>query len=111
MQLKGQITDIIYKNEVNGYTICVVQNEECETTVVGYLPFIEVHDTLVMQGRFVVHQDYGEQFKVDTFEKILPETTDGLINYLGSGIIAGVGKATAKKIVKGSEEGWTRRDM
>ena len=43
-------------------------------------------------GKMVVHQDYGEQFKIDTFEKVMPETTEGLINYLGSGLIKGIGK-------------------
>ena len=47
-----------------------------------------------------MHRDYGEQFKIETFEKIMPKTVDGLIKYLGSGIIKGVGPATAKRIVK-----------
>ena len=47
----------------------------------------------------VVHQEYGEQFKIDAFEKIMPQTLEALISYLGSGAIKGVGPATAKKIV------------
>lgn len=47
-----------------------------------------------------MHRDYGEQFKIETFEKIMPKTADGLINYLASGIIKGIGPATAKRIVK-----------
>ena len=48
----------------------------------------------------VVHQDYGEQFKIDTFEKLMPETTKALEKYLSSGTIKGIGPATAKKIIK-----------
>lgn len=99
MELKGQITDIIFQSEINSYTICVITNENGETTAVGYLPFINEGDTLILQGKYVTHQDYGEQFKIETFEKIMPETLDGLINYLGSGLIKGIGKTTAKKIV------------
>ena len=99
MELKGQITDIIYQNEINGYTICELENEQGEITAVGYLPFINSGDTVILQGKYVMHQEYGQQFKIDTFEKVMPETLDGLINYLGSGLIKGVGKATAKKIV------------
>jgi len=99
MELKGQITDIIFQNEINGYTICVVENNEGDTTAVGYLPFINAGDTVILYGKYVTHQEYGEQFKIDTFEKTIPETTEGLINYLGSGLIKGIGKATAKKIV------------
>ena len=63
------------------------------------MPFINAGDTLILHGKYVTHHEYGEQFKIDTFEKIMPETLDGLINYLGSGLIKGIGKTTAKKIV------------
>ena len=51
-------------------------------------------------GKMVVHQDYGEQFKIDTFEKIMPETVEALEKYLASGNIKGIGPATAKKIIE-----------
>lgn len=47
----------------------------------------------------VVHQEYGEQFKIDTFEKLMPETTFALEKYLSSGTIKGIGPVTAKKII------------
>lgn len=47
----------------------------------------------------VVHQEYGEQFKIDSFEKIMPETTDAFEKYLASGTIKGIGPATARKII------------
>ena len=53
-----------------------------------------------LTGKMVVHQEYGEQFKIETFEKILPETTDALEKYLASGTIKGIGPATARKIIK-----------
>jgi exodeoxyribonuclease V alpha subunit len=48
----------------------------------------------------VVHQDYGEQFKIDTFEKLMPENSKALEKYLSSGTIKGIGPATAKKIIE-----------
>ncbi|MBO5397928.1 MAG: AAA family ATPase [Clostridia bacterium] len=48
----------------------------------------------------VVHQEYGEQFKIDSFEKIMPETTDAFEKYLASGTIKGIGPATARKIIE-----------
>jgi exodeoxyribonuclease V alpha subunit len=48
----------------------------------------------------VVHQDYGEQFKIDTFEKLMPENSKALEKYLASGTIKGIGPATAKKIIE-----------
>ena len=66
MELKGEVTDIIYQNEVNSYTIAVFETDEEETTIVGYLPFIKSGDTLNVKGRFVEHKDYGRQFKEET---------------------------------------------
>ena len=68
MEITGEITSIIYRNEVNSYTIAEFETDEELTTVVGYLPFIIVGDTLKLVGMFVEHLEYGIQFKVDTFE-------------------------------------------
>ena len=100
-EIEGQINEIIFQNETNGYTVCEFYTENLgEITVVGYLPFIIKGDSLKLTGTMVVHKEYGEQFKVETFEKIMPTTINGLINYLSGGIISGVGPATAKRIVK-----------
>ncbi len=99
MELKGEVEDIIYKNEINSYTIAVFQTEEEETTIVGYLPFINPGDTLKVIGKFVEHKEYGVQFKVDTFEKLMPQTLGALEKYLANGNIKGIGPATAKKII------------
>lgn len=56
-------------------------------------------DCLKLIGKMVVHQEYGEQFKIDSFEKIMPETTVAFEKYLSSGTIKGIGPATAKKII------------
>lgn len=99
MEIKGEVTEIIYKNEVNGYCIAAFETEEEVTTIVGYLPFVNKNDTLEVIGKFVEHQEYGRQFKVETFKKIMPETLDSLERYLANGMIKGIGPATAKKIV------------
>lgn len=100
MELKGQIVDIIYQNEINSYMIATFEMEEEITTIVGYLPFINNGDTLKVIGKYVEHKEYGLQFKVDTFEKIMPETTESLEKYLANGNIKGIGPATARKIVE-----------
>ncbi len=99
MEIKGEVAEIIYKNEVNGYCIAVFETEEESTTIVGYLPFVNKNDTLEVTGKFVEHQEYGRQFKVETFKKVMPETLDSLERYLANGLIKGIGPATAKKIV------------
>lgn len=99
MEITGEVKDIIYQNEINSYTVAEFETQKEEIVIVGYLPFINVGDTLKLMGKIVTHQDYGEQFKVDTFEKIMPQTLGSLERYLSNGTIKGVGPATAKKIV------------
>lgn len=100
MELIGEIVDIIYQNEVNSYTIANLETETEVFTVVGYLPFVNIGDNLKLFGKFVTHQEYGRQFKIETFEKIIPQTLDALERYLASGNIKGIGPATARKIIK-----------
>ena len=99
MEIKGEIVDIIYQNEINSYTIAVFDTDEEETTVVGYLPFVKRGETLKLEGDFVEHKDYGRQFKIKTFERIMPETLGAIEKYLSGGNIKGIGEVTAKRIV------------
>ena len=99
MELSGQLTEIIYQNEVNSYLIGILENEEDTITIVGYMPFLVEGDYIKVIGNFVTHKEYGKQFKVETFEKVMPKTLDSLERYLSNGTIKGIGPATAKKIV------------
>lgn len=105
MELTGEILGIIYQNEINSYTIAEIYANELEKieTIVGYLPFIAEGDEVKVIGKIVEHKEYGEQFKVDTFEKLMPQTLEALERYLGNGTIKGVGPATAKRIVEAFE--------
>ena len=99
--LTGEVKEIIYVNEGNGYTIADFEVDSGnETTIVGYLPFINVGSSLKVVGTFVMHKDYGRQFKVDTFEVIVPQNLTQLEKYIGNGLISGIGPATAKRIIK-----------
>lgn len=99
MEVTGEILGIIYKNDVNGYTIAEFETEDENTTIVGYLPFVNEGDSLKLFGKFVEHKEYGRQFKVDTFEKLMPQTLGALERYLANGNIKGIGEALAKRIV------------
>ena len=99
MELVGEVGDIIYYNETNSYMIAEFETEEEQTTMVGYLPFIASGDNLKIIGNFVEHKKYGRQFKVETFEKLMPQTVGALEKYLANGNIKGVGPALAKRIV------------
>ena len=85
--------------ESEEYVKDIIDNLDEELTIVGYLPFINIGDTLKAMGKFVEHQEYGLQFKVDTFEKMMPKTTKALERYLANCGIKGIGTATARNIL------------
>ena len=82
VEIEGQIEEIIYQNEINSYTVAEFETNEEAITIVGYLPFINKGDTLKLIGKYVEHPDYGTQFKIDTFEKLIPKTCDAISKYL-----------------------------
>jgi len=99
LEIQGVLEDIIYQNEVNSYLIGVLDSGKEDITIVGYLPFVASGDTLKLTGKYVEHKEYGIQFKVDTFEKLMPQSAAALEKYLASGNIKGIGPTTAKKII------------
>ncbi len=99
MELVGEVEDIIYYNETNSYMIAEFDTEDEQNIIVGYLPFVSIGDNIKVIGNFVEHKKYGRQFKVETFEKLMPQTIGALEKYLANGNIKGVGEALAKRIV------------
>lgn len=98
-QIEGIVEDIIFCNKDNWYTVCDIRSGRRLITIVGYMPGLAVGETITVSGSWVVHQDYGKQLKVETYERMLPTTTDSILKYLSSGIIKGIGEITAKKII------------
>lgn len=97
--LEGEIYEIIYQNEDNGYTVCEIETNKSLVTVCGHMPFIAPGEQVVLTGKWVNHPDYGEQFSVTSLERALPKKVSAILSYLASGIISGVRESTAKKIV------------
>ena len=118
MQIKGYVEKIIYTNSDNGHTILDVSltsdeikrlQGECpdyaddideEMVCVGTLHLINAGEYVVFNGDFTIHQTYGLQFKVTSYEESRPEDMDSIERYLGSGAIKGVGPALAARIVR-----------
>ncbi|NTV89267.1 MAG: ATP-dependent RecD-like DNA helicase, partial [Clostridiales bacterium] len=100
ISIEGMVEDIIYANEITGYTVCDVRCENDMVTAVGYMPLLNPGESVRLSGKWVNHPDYGDQFKVDYYEKVLPQTVEALEKYLASGVIKGIGPATAVKIVE-----------
>ena len=93
------IEGVVFRNDENGYTVFEIAVDNQLETAVGSMPPIGEGERLRLGGKWVTHNTYGRQFKVDTCEKLQPDSKDGILRYLASGIIKGVGPATAKKIV------------
>ncbi len=104
MELTANVDTIIYRNEQNGYTVIELDDED-ETTAVGIMPDINVGEKVKLIGVFKPHSTYGMQLSVSTYEKSMPENIAGILNYLSSGSVKGIGPATASTLVKefGSE--------
>ncbi len=100
--ISGTLQKITFKNEENHYTIArlkILKSRET-ITVVGHLAGIAEGEMLKLTGKWVTHTKYGDQFKVERFDVTLPATVSGIKRYLGSGIIHGIGKSMARRIVE-----------
>ena len=99
-ELNGLVEKITYSNSQNGYTVCTVKSGKEHITFVGVMPFLAVGDNIKCTGHYTVHPIYGKQFLVEIFEKSAPKNIAAILRYLSSGIIRGVGPATAERIVE-----------
>jgi len=101
-QLVGSVERITFRNEENFYSVIRLrcQGQRDLVTAVGTFPQLTVGETLQMQGEWILHPEYGRQFKVDSYLAVAPATLAGLEKYLGSGLVKGVGPVTAKRVVE-----------
>ncbi len=99
--LRGTLERVVFHNEENGYTVMRmrVQSKADPVTVVGSMPSPQPGIGLTVTGVWVTDNRFGRQFKMESFETLLPATLEGIKHYLGSGLIKGVGKALAGRIV------------
>ena len=77
-----------------------IQYDEKEIIVVGYLPQLAEDDLYRFTGNMKSHPKYGMQFQIETFEKEVPTTEQGIIHYLSSDLFSGIGRKTAEMIVE-----------
>ncbi len=99
--LKGTIDNVIYYNDGNDYAVLEISLENnLIITAVGTMPIPFAGECVVLQGRWGYHKEFGKQFVIESYEKTLPKETEGILQYLSSRTVKGVGPATAKKIVE-----------
>ncbi|HBN79818.1 MAG TPA: ATP-dependent RecD-like DNA helicase [Ruminococcaceae bacterium] len=99
LEMSGSVEDIIFHNENNGYTILELNTGEELVTVVGTLPWASCGEELHVYGGWINHPSFGQQFKAEAIERFQPTTSSAILKYLSSGVVKGIGPATALKIV------------
>jgi len=97
----GKIENVVYHNDSNDYTVLEISDKDENLIVaVGIMPFSFEGEQVELVGRWTYHKEFGRQFAFDSFEKSLPENTDGILQYLSSRTVKGVGPVTALRIVR-----------
>lgn len=99
-EIQGIVDNIVFQNEENGYVVARIKDKNQVITIVGCIPYIVEGQNLKLEGEWVLHPQFGQQFKVNRCEEITPSSIIGIERYLSSGIISGIGPVTAKKIVE-----------
>lgn len=100
LKIEGMVESIIYENHENGYTVCDISSGGQLITLTGYMPDLSEGESILVHGEWVTHVDYGDQFKVEYYERRLPSTEEEIEKYLASGLLPGIGKVTARRIVE-----------
>lgn len=99
MVIKGEIDEIRYRNEENGFTIVVLDVDGDPVVCKGLFPPVVEGQTLSLDGKFVIHPKFGKQFDVSKAEICTSASVDSIVRFLGSGVIKGVGPERALRIV------------
>ena len=100
--LSGIIERVTSHDAESGFAVLRVQPNGRRTlvTVVGHLPGATAGEYVEATGAWVQHRDYGTQFKADGLRTMPPHTREGIVKYLGSGLVKGIGPHFARKIVE-----------
>ncbi len=99
--LQGELQKISYQNADNGWTVARMRCDEKELpiTVVGHFGPISIGEYYEMHGAWVQNQKYGRQFKAHHWSQVYPHSLAGILRYLKSGLIKGIGEKTATRII------------
>lgn len=101
-EIQGCLEHIIYKNDESGFTVARLQKtaNEPAIVIVGKFASINPGEKIKCKGIFKSHPEYGRQFSVSSYQIKKPQDIHGIIRYLESGVIKGIGPSYAEKIVK-----------
>ena len=107
--IKGTFRKIIFEGN-NNYVIGLFKVKETDIedlyefinhaiTITGYFHELTIDEKYIMNGEVVINKRYGMQFNVDSYERLIPEGKDAIVEFLSSGLFKGIGEKTAEDIV------------
>jgi len=101
-KIAGLIERVTFRSEESGFCVLKVKvkGHKDFVNVVGNIPNIVAGEWLNAEGKWLVDSTYGQQFKAEILKTCQPDTLDGIEKYLGSGLIKGIGKQFAGRLVK-----------
>ncbi|MDR1303141.1 MAG: ATP-dependent RecD-like DNA helicase [Puniceicoccales bacterium] len=100
--VKCTLERIVFRNDESFFSIMEMREEDNGQqifTARGKVPGVNCGETLVLTGSWTEHPKFGRQFAIESFSSALPADVKGIRKYLGSGLIQGIGKVYADKIV------------
>ena len=100
--VEGSVDAVIFQNEENGYTVLLlrVDGKDEPITVVGCIPCAAAGEGMTVTGVWVNHPVHGPQLSAESVERRLPQEEEDIVSYLSSGILKGIGPATAQRLVE-----------
>lgn len=102
VDFRGRLERVTFHNADNFFTIARLRPETggAPVSILGHLPQPKVGETLRVRGRWETHPRYGQQLRLESWEVVLPETTDGIRSYLASGMVKGLGVQNVARLVR-----------
>ncbi len=103
--VEGVVEDVLFRSDDGRFTVIRLvvgdadSNDE-RPTAVGDLGQIAPGENVRLVGRWTEHAVYGPRFRVTSFTPTIPATEQGMVRYLGSGLIPGIGPALAARLVE-----------
>lgn len=98
-EFEGHVRRITFGNEENGFKIVSFQVGTVHFKAAGNLLGVQPGDSLRIKGAWKEHPTYGWTFQVEDFLTLQPTTEEGILAYLGSGLLKGIRKGLARRIV------------
>ncbi|MBT3191394.1 MAG: ATP-dependent RecD-like DNA helicase [Verrucomicrobia bacterium] len=101
-ELNGTVESIVYRNDENGYTVCRIKldDQDQTATLVGNCSAMWEGENVKADGEWIRNKQFGYQFSAENITCIAPTSAKGIERYLASGMIRGIGKEIAGRLVR-----------